>query len=243
MMRSATSLVLVLLVGLSSAPAQKFVSESPNQKVMKFDPDSVMLVREIGALIGNQEGVLRVLLAPPPSSKVSGVQRVDLATGDEVGMAGGRRIHEIGELRKLYDSAAVGSEFKLGVRREGKPIVVTFTRKSPEDLASGGMMMITREGPSEEGSSVFPALGFRLTEGSGGLTVSEALGAGAFDLKTGDTIRSLNGKGVHTLQEFEDVLGTIEVGQNITIDVLRGGKEQSFSANRPEPRGTVVRIK
>ena len=210
---------------------------------MKFSPDSVMLIKEIGALVGNQEGTLKVLLAPPQGRDLSGVQSVDLAEGDEVGMAAGERILLVSELRELYESAEVGSEFKLGVRRSGKPIVVTFTKKDPEEMGSGGMMMIRREGPEQEGSSLFPALGFRLKEETGGLTVTEVLPEGALEVNAGDHILSLNGNKTQTLEEFESVLAAIEVGKAMKLLVKRGGKDLTLNAPRPEPKGTILKVK
>jgi S1-C subfamily serine protease len=233
----------LLSFGLAcSAGAQEFTTKAGGPTVLKFSPDSVVMLKEVGALVGQDKGVLKILLAPPSSRKLTGVQTVDIATGDEVGMAAGKRIHIVGELRELYESAETGSEFKLGVRREGTPIVVTFTKKDPAELSAGGMMVIKAEAP-EEGSSLFPALGFRLKEVPEGLTVTESFPAGAFSLETGDLVRSLNGTPVITLKEFETTLQSIEVGEATTLVLSRKGKELTFSAPRPEPRGTVVRIK
>ena len=236
--------ICLLALSLASpAGAQEITAKANAPKTLKFKPDSVVLLKELGVLVGHEQGVLKVLLAPPSGGKVKGVQTVDLATGDEVGMAAGKRIRLAGELRELYEGADTGSEFKLGVRREGKPIVVTFTKKDPEELAAGGMMIIRPDDPEEEGSRLFPALGFRLAEEGGGLIVTEVLPGGPFELKTGDRIHSLNGEPAPTLQAFESVLASIEVGDEATLLVRRKDTELTFSAHRPEPRGMILKVK
>jgi len=241
--RSLTICLFALCL-LYPAGAQEFTAKGDAPRTLKFKPDSVVLLKELGVLVGHEQGVLKVLFAPPRGAKVKGVQRVDLAPGDEVGMAAGKRIRLAGELRELYEAAGSGSEFKLGVRREGKPIVATFIKKDPEELTAGAGMMITRsEDPDEEGSRLFPALGFRLAEEGGGLAVTEVFPGGAFELRTGDRINSLNGRPVPTLQAFDSVLSSIEVGEEAALLVRRKGTELTFSAPRPEPRGMILKVK
>ena len=234
-------LVFALLLPACAAVGQDVVSQGGGPRVLKFSPDSVLLIKEIGALVGHQEGVLKVLLAPPRKGNLTGVQPVDLAEGDEIGMAEGKRLRAISELKPLYDAAPVGSEFTLGVRRDGRPIVVKFRRQSPGEMGSGGLIMI-RPG-DEEGTRLFPALGFRLKDEPYGLTVEEVLPGGPFPVQPGDGIRSLNGKKTGTVEEFETVLATIEVGQETALLISRGGTERTFRAPRPEAHGTVVKVR
>lgn len=234
-------LLLALLAPASVAPGQEVVSKGDSPRVLKFSPDSVLLIKEIGTLVGHQEGVLQVLLAPPRDRHLSGVQAVDLAEGDEIGMAEGKRLQTISELKPLYEEAPVGSEFTLGIRREGRPMVVRFQRQSPEEMGSGGVMMI-RAG-DEEGTRLFPALGFRLKEGPDGLAVTEVLPGGPFPVHQGDTIRSLNGKKTGSVEEFESALASVGIGAETALLVSRDGTETTFRAPRPEPRGTVVKVR
>lgn len=243
-MTGRTIALALLIPALAlTAGAQESVSKAHGPKVLKFSPDSVILIKETATLIGHQHGVLKVILTPSGGRELTGVQAVDLAEGDELGMAAGKRITNVAELRKLYEEAPAGSEFKLGVRRQGRPIVVVFTRKDSSEMGSGGLMIVKAGDPKADGTSLFPALGFALKQDTKGLSVAEVLPDGPFALKTGDTISSLNGTPTTTLEEFESVLGSIKAGEQVVLLLNREGNQLTLQAPRPEPRGTVLKVK
>jgi S1-C subfamily serine protease len=163
---------------------------------------------------------------------------VDLQRGDEVGMAAGKRVATIKELRAAYEGTRPGEEFKLGVRRDGRSIIVTFMRKDEKDMSGGGQMVI-RRGPGDENSDLFPALGLELEKKGDIVVVTETLPHASKDIQKGDVVVSLNGTAVKNVALFARALDATKVGEMLNIELLRKDKKVSVSFARPEPRGIM----
>ena len=142
----ARILLVALIIGSNGSMAQdKKQQPSPTVKTMQFNAENSVILRELGAVITEENKKIVVKFIPPKDRRPKEVVGEDIEAGDEVGMANGKRVTAASELRKLYDEAPVGSEFKLGVRRDGQPRIVSFLKKDPKDVSQGGMMIVSAD--------------------------------------------------------------------------------------------------
>ncbi|HJQ70075.1 MAG TPA: PDZ domain-containing protein [Blastocatellia bacterium] len=73
-------------------------------------------------------------------------------------------------------------------------------------------------------------LGLKEERGALVMKVVEGSPAEKAGLKENDTIVSFNGKRVDSVREFQRMLGETPVGRSVTIEIWRGGSEQTISA-------------
>jgi len=230
-----------LLVSLLAAQDKQTKPDQGGARVMRLSGDNAFIVREIGAVITEEKGVMKVMVVPPKSQRPAGMQDVDLAAGDEVGMAGGKRVKTVKELKEAYDKAAVGEDFKLGVRREGQARIVSFVKKAEKDLPQGQRMIIRNEGPGgKENSDFFPAFGIGIEKKGDQIVISETLPNAPKDLKKGDVVKTLNGKEIKSIADFNKEFDATKIGGTLTLGLVRDGKQVVVSAPRPEPKGQVL---
>ena len=204
--------------------------------MMQFKADDVVMIGEFGALIVQKEGTLKVAMVSPRERRPKETADADIAIGDEVGMANGKRVKSAKELRALYDSAQVGAEFKLGLRRDGQPHIVTFAKKDQKDLP--GRMVIQRQG--DDNADLFPALGIGLEKKGDEVVVSETLPNAPREIHKGDAVKSLNGKPVKAVADFSKEFDATPLGDKLTFELLRDGKSVTVVTTRPEPRRQII---
>jgi PDZ domain-containing secreted protein len=210
-------------------------------KMMKFSADNALIMGEIGAIITEEKGLVKVLMIPPKEQRPKEMQEVDLAIGDEVGMAAGKRIKSIKELKDAYTHATVGEVFKLGVRREGEARVVSFVKKDEKDMPKGQRMVIRQGGlGGDENSDFFPAFGIGIEKKGSDIVISETLPNAPKDLKKGDVVKTLNGKEIKSVADFNKEFDATKIGGTLTLELVRDGKQVVVSAPRPEPKGPVM---
>jgi S1-C subfamily serine protease len=204
--------------------------------MMRFNADSSVMLREIMSIVADEGGTLKIVMVPPPDRRPQGMPDVDLQRGDEVGMAAGRRVKTIKELRDAYNASKPGEEFKLGVRRDGRPIVVTFTRKDEKDMPGG---MVIRRGPGDENSDVFPALGLMLEKKGSAVVVNETMPHASKEIQKGDVVSSLNGTPIKNVADFTKTLDATKVGDELSFILDRQGEKVTVKMPRPETRGNM----
>jgi S1-C subfamily serine protease len=234
-LRRSVSALLVSVLCVAMLSAQNPPSTGGQRTMMRFNADSSVMLREIMTIVSYEGGALKIMMVPPADRRPEGMPAVDLQRGDEVGMAGGKRIKTVVELRAAYDASKPGEEFKLGVRRDGRPIVVSFTRKDEKDLPGG--MMTMRTGPGDENSDVFPALGLMLRKKGNDVVIDEAMPHASKEFQKGDVVRSLNGSSLKNVADFAKALDATKVGDKLTFAIDRKGETIEVSFPRPEPRG------
>ena len=123
--RTAVAAVLVAAVScIAAVPAQGQQMQEPSggARTMRFNANSVVFIRELGAIVALEQKALVVKMVAPKDRRAKEMADVDLQVNDEVGMANGTRVTTIKEFRSLYEKTPVGSEFKMGVRRAGRAV-------------------------------------------------------------------------------------------------------------------------
>jgi len=248
--KSAAALAAVLILSLSppflaaqdKAPqwnaAKPGKEGKPQMRMMKFDADKAVMIDEAGLVVTEADGTLKVEFLPPKEARPKETADLDIAQGDEIGMAAGKRVSTAKELREAYEAIAPGDEVKLGLRRDGKSFIVTFGKKDPKDLPK---KMIIRRGPDEDpDTDVLPALGISIRAAGGELVIAETFPNAPEGMAGGDVVRTVNGKSVRTLGEFSGVYDNVKIGGELTFGLVRKGSPVTVTTVRPEPQGKMI---
>ena len=231
-------LLFVFLFSTVSFSQEKKEQPAPVMRQMQFNAESAVILRELGAVVAEEKGIVSVKFLPPKDRRPKEAAGEDVENGDEVGMANGKRVSTAAELRKIYDEAAVGSEFKLGVRRNGQAHIVRFVRKDPKDM-SGGMMVVGGDG--KEGSTKFlPALGIGLEQRGQAVVIARTLPNVPEGLKEGDEIQFLNGSRISKVEDLMKAYEEVKIGDNLKFGLLRAGSKAEFSAVKKNPPGQMM---
>jgi S1-C subfamily serine protease len=230
-----------MMCGVLAAQETQVKTTPGGARMMKFSSDNAMIVREIGAIITEEKGTIKVMMIPPKEGRPQDIQEIDLVIGDEVGMAAGKRVKSLKELKDAYEKAPVGEQFKIGVRRQGEAHVVSFVKKDEKDMPKGGQMVIRQGGPGgNENSDFFPAFGIGILKKGSDITISEVLPNAPKDLKKGDVVKTLNGKEIKTIADFNKEFDATKIGGMLKLELVRDGKQVTVSAPRPEPAGRMI---
>jgi S1-C subfamily serine protease len=243
-MKSIGKLLVLCLVSVSSCVATQAQEhdgkkEVGGQKIMKFKAGDVVLMREVGALITAEKGKLKVMMMPPKEGRPQDMPDVDLSIGDEVGMVNGKRIKELKELKEEYERTPIGGEIKLGLRRDGQAHIISFVKKDDKDMPHGGQMII-RQGKPDDDSDVFPALGISIAKKEDDIVISETMPNAPKNMSQGDIIKTLNGKKMATIDDFNKEFDATKIGSTLTFGLSRGGKTITVVTPRPQPKQQMI---
>jgi S1-C subfamily serine protease len=235
---NARIFALALAIAACAAPAPAH-NERPQQKMMmQFDADKAVIIREIGMVVTEKEGKLKVEFIPPADRRPKDSPDVDIIAGDEVGMAMGKKVSTAKGLRAAYDSVKPGLEFKLGLRRDGKAFIVAFRKMDDKDLPK---MMVMKSGEGENpNQDVRPALGVVIEQKDRKVFIADTFPNAPKEMQKGDVVVSVNGTAVKSLQGFSDVFDNVEVGGDVKFELSRGGKAVTVAIKRPRPQGQVI---
>jgi len=238
--RLASLVSLLSVLCLTPLVSQSWSGQSGGgRQQMRFNVDETVLMPDAGTAITLQkeDNTLRIMPLPIP-----GGPTLDLKEGDEVGMANGKRVKTIKELREIYEASKPGEEFKLGIKRDGRAQIVTFERKEMNSMPGGGRMVM-RTAPEGDDQDVFPALGFGIVTNAGKTTVSLTFPEAPEEIAEGDEVVSINGKKVSTAADFSKELDGTKVGGDLAMTFRHEGKEYTVKMKRPEPQGGMMRMR
>lgn len=249
-------------------PATLIAVSPSGTKVIKADKDDVFFLQELGALIMQDGGAIRIDFVAPADSRAKKYRSVDVESGDVIMMLDGKRVESVKVLRRNYEEAESGEVIKLGLKREQRMMIVEFPKADPEDVPQGKMMMVTMDGDGEgtvtttsgpdtkvikmEAGSAANAtlleLGVLFGEKEGKVIVTSTLPHSedvlGMEVANGDILRSLQGETVSTLDEFAETYESIAVGDTVRLVFQRSGEEISAAFPRPEsPDGLTIERK
>jgi len=158
------------------------------------------------------------------------------------GNSGGALVNLRGELVGINTAIFSRSGGNIGI---GFAIPSNMTRRVAEQLASFGEVRRGYIGVRTQDLDPDLAAAFGVEEGTGGAVVvdvqpdSPAAEAG---LRTGDVIVAVNGRAVDSAAAARNRLGLLQVGEEVELEVLRGGTRRVIqtrvaSREAAEPRG------
>ena len=236
-----TSFLFLIVLSAVAAARQ---DQQPGVRRMQFNSDNAFLLNEVGAVITEEQGVLKVIMVGPKERRTKGSEDSDLFRGDEVIMVNGKRMKGIKDLQDAYATTTAGSEFKIGVRRNEERAIVTVLKADPKDLPQRQLIMA---GGLPGGGEALPALGLMLRNGKDSVIVHRVLPAGLEvvrnSLKEGDRITALNTTKVNDVKSFVDVWDVMKQGDQVTLTYQRDGKERNLEFKKPRPMGGPMIIR
>lgn len=221
--------------------AQHTGSGKARPRVMKFNAETSVMINELGMVVSEEDGKARVAFIAPKERRSGEAVNLDIESGDEVGMANGKAISSVKELRAAYESAKVGDLIKLGLRRDGRARIVTFKKKAEPERGQR-RMVVRRDGGGDESTDVLPALGIAIEQRDEGVIVTGILPDGPEEFSKGDVIAMLNGKEIKTIVDFSKVYDRAEEGDELKFTIMREGKKISYVTKREKPQG-IMKVK
>jgi C-terminal processing protease CtpA/Prc len=233
-MKHAIRLLFFLSITVASATyGQKMVK-------LQLDDKTDFMLQEIGAVLHQDKDGITVSHAFNGNIKAAENKDAELKEGDALIMMNGVRPKSIKDFRKMYDEVAKGGEFKLGIKRDGNPVIVTVHKV--EAKADPHMKMMTMTMDTDD-MKLLPGIGTIDDEGKS-LKLKEMPPnpdvAKASPLKIGDTFKSMNGKDVTSFKQFKTLYATVKPGESVELKIERDGKEQTLKVKKPEGGQQVI---
>lgn len=177
------------------------------------------------------EGVLIASVTEDSPAAKAGLQE-----GDVILEADRRRMNNMNQFRGYIASKAPGDQIRLRVLREEKEMNLTVTvgeMPTEEALARAGSRGLwDRTGFSVEDLSNAKLQELGLRPNTRGVLVSEVNEESAAfrnNLRKDDVISAVNRRPVRNVQEFNQLVGSVEPGQVVLLQVIRG-RTSSFVA-------------
>ncbi len=196
------------------------------QEVSRELADSFNLGKPVGALVSSVE-------------KGSPADKAGIEQGDIVLRFDNRTVGVSGDLPRLVGSTRPGSKAPVQVWRKGTVRdLVVMVAELPEDKARKVALKAPRQdvAPNRLGIVVVEPTAEQRRDGrfpAGGVVVDalRSASARASEIQAGDGILALVSKGVRTdirsVEQFNRVVGALDLGQTVTLLVLRG-ETQTF---------------
>jgi len=169
--------------------------------------------------------------------KASPAEKAGLKRGDVVLEVNGKTVKDAASLRNMVAQSRVGSNIRIKIMRENKPIVLTVTvaeppidmigvvsEKSDEDVAEKNALAgftvidITQEIARQLGLS-------REEKGVVIVSVEPYSAAEEAGLKKADVVQEINKKRVSNLRDFINITSHIKDGDTVLLFINRGGRK------------------
>lgn len=235
---------IALLFTTSTLIAQIVIRKGNGPNEMKLEGEPFNL-GELGAVIMQEEGKVKVLHAIESNRRPEGYADIDLKTDDIIAMANGKTIRATKDLKDLYDGLAIGAEMKLGIKRGEQMFIAAFPKADASKLPK---MKLRRVAGDDGGNmEVFPAVGVVLTENkSKQIIIADKLADSSSavaraNVKVNDQLLEMNGKRISSLKSYSVMYDEIAVGANVSWKLKRDDHTFSISFAKPTPRGNFLR--
>ena len=217
------------------------------QMVFESDEDGNMAMLAIpGGLLIVQGEEARVERRIVPSATD---ETPDIQEGDQIIFLNGTRIETTSHLRELFEPIEVGAEVKVGIQRGENKMIRAFAKAEMQNSYSsneGGRVMRFEMGGPEGGAmeglenrGMWPA-GFIVGEKDGQVIVGGSMplpnkAEALADVKAGDTIVSLNGTEITSVEQLNSEYESIAVGDDVTVEVKNEDGTEKLLFKKPEP--------
>jgi S1-C subfamily serine protease len=163
-------------------------------------------------------------------SNSSVAARMRLREGDVITSINGAPVGTMDEFVDAFADLRPGSRLQVGIIRDGEARSISTSLNRPffEGRVSSASRISTTANPE-----LIPGLGVRFdASADGALTagdITEGSVAAQWGLRTGDRVISVNGLGVSSVNDLQDILGS-DPSQAGSIRVLRDGQVITLSA-------------
>ncbi len=256
----AVALMVHVLVDCASAA-------EPERKSLSIKAtDGVVMIDELGAVLIYKDGTLSVQYPGEAGSRPEKYREVDLKEGDQLLMINGSKITTLDRFESNYEIIEAGSDVKLGIRRDGDMMIITFPKAEEGELPEKRMMMVTMEGDSDsdisiteldgsdhvvigaEAEEIVPLieLGLILSETEHGLEVSDVMpnlrdATNAKEIVKGDRLVSINDIKITSSDEYGDVFDSLKPGDEVQFVFSHEGKNVGFTHIKKENQFKIIK--
>jgi S1-C subfamily serine protease len=206
--------------------------------------DSAALPEVRAALIDAADGQsVEIEAVADREERPAAYASVDLVAGDRILAIGGKRVRTVEELQAAYDAVAVGADVELGVQRGERRWIERFPKADPAALPRAHRMEVRFEGNPED---ITLLMGLGVILGRQADDSLEVVGLipgepGEAHFAKGDTLVSVNGKPVAKPAALQQLWDALPVGDEVTFELRRDGESRSFTVEKPELRGRMIR--
>lgn len=228
-------LISLFLAGTSMMFAQMHV---------EIDGKDVFNLPEAGAVIVEDDTKLYIAAVMPADMRIEDYKSLDLQKDDVVIMVNGGKVTTASQLRSIYKDAKIGEMIKIAVKRDGKPIMVSFKKADPSKLPKM-KIVTTDDGGEHEDVLVLPEIGVVVKDQSGKMVIESIFqtpdGEGSKDvLMKGDVLLSINGKKLKNVMQAQEILGKIGKGEMIKVGITRKGKQLEVGVPKLEMKNRIM---
>ncbi len=265
MLKIIFEIALTFLISSASSllGQQVFAAADGEPQMRMFASGEVVFLPETGAVIMLKDKSLVIDMVSPSEQRAKEYQTVDLKMNDQVLMINGKKVVTISDLKTVYDSVAIGSDVKLGIRRGKDMMIVAFPKADQTKMTQHRVMTVETDDAgevvsgtgngkqvmtfraSEGGVAVIPEIGLILHEADSKVKVAGLLEAELNPDKDavaeGDVVSAIMSGKVKTVKEFTDIYDKIAVGAEFTVSINHGGKTLTLKATKKaKPEGTKI---
>lgn len=140
-----TAVYFILLSSIASAQEKKMTF---------YSSDDVQLMLEVNGLIKAEGEKIIIELIAPADKRKAEYKEVDIQTGDELVFMNGKKIKSPEDFKKNYEAVESGKELKLGLKRKGLSVIVSFNKMKQEAGGPIRMQTFKMEGKEKDGKVV-----------------------------------------------------------------------------------------
>jgi len=234
-------LLIVVCISIQAQTKQTFK--------MTGAPGEIFLINELGAVISESDGQIRVDMILPPNQRDEKYIAVDIRVGDIIKMFNGKSISSVKQVEDIYSNLKVGDDVKFGIRRDRDMLIAKFVKADPEDLPAKMMVMTITDDDSPSIKTALLSAGLILKEKDGEIIVDEVIsnmaeGFGETMPETGDIIIKLQGEPTEDPEVFLEIYGGVKDNEKVVLTLSRDGKEIIADfVKQPAPTATKKIIK
>jgi hypothetical protein len=105
-------------------------------------PGEICHLDEVGAIVLLKDDKIKVEFVMPTDKRAKAYMNVDIKNADEILMVNGQKVKTPEDIEVIYKALNVGEEFKLGIRRDGNLMIVSYNKADPDDLPKKKMMKL-----------------------------------------------------------------------------------------------------
>ena len=116
-----------------------------SQIMIKAKPGETFFIQELNTIVLLKENKIIVEAVLPIDTREKEYQDIDIADKDEIIMINGKRIKTVQEMIDIYNELKTEEEMKLGIKRDGNLMIVSFKKADMESMPKGKMKTIRVE--------------------------------------------------------------------------------------------------
>ena len=252
----ALAFLITSITTCSSVPAlaANETKDAGKPQMQFFSAGDVVFINELGAVIMLRDKAIVVDMVNPPDQRSKEYQSVDLKKDDIVIMVNGKKAAALADIKAAYESASVGQEVKLGIRRGKEMMIAAFPKADKSKMAQQQVVAFDTEGGTEvvhgDGSkkvmkfgagdgniTIVSELDLLLNEADSKVAIASVMNTENPLIKNagiapGDVLTAIETTKVAKLKDFVDAYEKLKVGDEYSVSFLHDGKTVTVKAKK-----------